>query len=165
MAPVTPVIMRVLRRRCYRYSHAVHGIATTDQFCKRICLYFCYRYSHAVHGIATSLFMVMYGVTHGRYRYSHAVHGIATCNADTRIILLLGCYRYSHAVHGIATPLINGALFVHAFRLQVQSCRSRHCNSNTFTKKFINRFICYRYSHAVHGIATSFNSCKILIIF
>ena len=27
MAPVTPVIMRVLRPRCYRTSHAVYGIA------------------------------------------------------------------------------------------------------------------------------------------
>ena len=28
MAPVTPVIMRVLRPRCYRHRLAVHGIAT-----------------------------------------------------------------------------------------------------------------------------------------
>ena len=30
MAPVTPVIMRVLRPRCYRTSLAVYGIATAE---------------------------------------------------------------------------------------------------------------------------------------
>ena len=33
MAPVTPVIMRVLRPRCYRTSLAVYGIATAHHEC------------------------------------------------------------------------------------------------------------------------------------
>ena len=52
MAPVTPVIMRVLRPRCYRTSHAVYGIATY-KLCFCVSRVFRYRTSHAVYGIAT----------------------------------------------------------------------------------------------------------------
>ena len=48
------ILIIYIEFKCYRYSHAVHGIATI-----RCCINIshvssCYRYSHAVHGIATS---------------------------------------------------------------------------------------------------------------
>lgn len=52
MAPVTPVIMRVLRPRCYRHRLAVHGIATRVRPKFQVPATAGYRYRLAVYGIA-----------------------------------------------------------------------------------------------------------------
>ena len=78
MAPVTPVIMRVLRPRCYRTSLAVYGIATV-QF-----------------GLA---FLVLEDVTGLALPFT----ALQPLSVNKRTSLHRQSYRTSLAVYGIAT--------------------------------------------------------------
>ena len=127
MAPVTPVIMRVLRPRCYRTSHAVYGIATSSRREYGAEHSLRYRTSHAVYGIATPR-QRMNTEEDFSYRTSHAVYGIATPRCLSRPCC---CASVTGPVMPFtALQLGKALLYAPAMSaLQDQSCRLRHCNT------------------------------------